>query len=516
MIKNGFLAGLALLVASPAVAQDSPPEKSDFRQMSDEDLRGQFQNFINRGFRNPCGLEAPLLEEMRRRRDSVELERGHLLAQIYCAAEHDDAATGTKLMKRLERMGPAPILGPVALYFALVLNDGPEAMKRLRQVESAGGLQTISREHLGTAMRVVRRGGGEVELDEFLYGVATKSTFARYGSENQAMIAFSAIRHAARVKDTSRIEDLLQYYDDPNGLLEILADRTFEPAWPLVEQHVGENLVKVSDAHVKSTAENLAEKPEDRDRLSAYSYALLFAGRFQEAADLAQGWLPADGSLKNLPEGNAWALNIEAYALDALGRPGEADKVFDDLATLPADQYPWVVNFVINRASRLVGYGRWEEGLVATDLARSAAEKYGTTYAKLLIARDRTCALHNLGRTAEAEVEAKFLVENFDESAPVAASGLLCLGRKDEVEQRIARAFKDPIARLGFVDELQDERFSLFYTPSVLPDAREVVLANDDLRETALRYVRLLPDSLVPIAYLRRQELAQAHGSPGG
>src|SRR5690606_19428635 len=125
-----------------------------------------------------------------------------------------------------------------------------------------------------------------------------------------------------------------------------------------------------------------------------------------------------------------WALNIEAYALDALGRREEADAVFDQLATLPADEHYWVVNFVINRASRLVGQGRWEEGLAATELSRSVAAEYGSTYARMLVARDRACALQRLGRAEESVREAEYLVEQFAESPPVAATGLLCVGKR--------------------------------------------------------------------------------------
>jgi hypothetical protein len=39
---------------------------------------------------------------------------------------------------------------------------------------------------------------------------------------------------------------------------------------------------------------------------------------------------------------------------------------------------------------------------------------------------------------------------------------------------------------------------------------REVILENDELREAALKYVRLLPEELIPIAYLRRQQAAAA------
>ena len=152
------------------------------------------------------------------------------------------------------------------------------------------------------------------------------------------------------------------------------------------------------------------------------------------------GWRDRKAKGAQIEEGDAWALNIEAYAYDSLGQPKKADAVFDELAKLDPDENPWVVNFVINRASRLVGQGRWKEGVKATLLARAVAEKYGSTYAKLILARQMACALPELGRADETASELAFLRDNAKDGIALSVAGLMCAGQNDEAAAMLLAA----------------------------------------------------------------------------
>jgi tetratricopeptide (TPR) repeat protein len=508
-MKAGW-ASLALLflVAMPAAAQDGDGA-IDFAAMTDAQLRERVAAIRTEGFSYACTTKVPLFKELRRRSpDSTPFDRGYAMSQAICAAQKGDDARAMRLLKQAEKEYGDLGLDLWAAFVAVRLEDGGEALARMKAMAASGQLFEVPAEEGFAVLRTIRAHGSMDQLDAFSYDLTRAPRFSQFEPNMQGAFASGALRHAVRLGDLSRAEEFLAYDPDPQGFLTMLADRRYEPAWPIIERLAGDNLATVSDAHVKASAEYLAEKPEDRDRLSTYAYALLYAGRFQEAVDVARSWRPERDNLDDLEEGDAWALNIEAYALDALGKPDEADVVFDRLATLPADEHSWVVNFVINRASRLVGQQRWEAGLEATVLARSVAENHGSTYAKLLIARDRACALQQLGRTDEIAPEVEFLVEHFNDAAAVAATGLLCVGERAKAEQLLDAALSEEVAAGGLIYDLQDRRFELFYTPSQLPQAREVVLANESLRAKALERIRLLPENLVPIAYLRRTELA--------
>lgn len=115
-----------------------------------------------------------------------------------------------------------------------------------------------------------------------------------------------------------------------------------------------------------------------------------------------------------------------------------------------------------------------------------------------------------MGRGDESQVEIAYLVDNFDEAGNIAATGLLCAGREEQAVRLIAEALGSETVRTALLDNLQDPRFELFYTPSKLPTAREVILARDDLREAAFAHARLLPDRFIPLASLRREQMAGA------
>jgi tetratricopeptide (TPR) repeat protein len=220
--------------------------------------------------------------------------------------------------------------------------------------------------------------------------------------------------------------------------------------------------------------------------------------------ELARRWQARAERGVTIEEGDAWALNIQAYAHDSLGQTGSADAVFEQLAAVDADQHYWVVNFVINRASRLVGQGRWSEGLTATELARTVAETQGTVYAKALIARDRACALQKLGRAEEAAVELAYLRENWREGVGSAVEGLLCHGQRDEAVGLLLQALRDDQLRSLALSAFIQPELDLFYSASILPTARSLLEDRPELATELARHVRPIPQAYIPQASLRR------------
>lgn len=510
-----WLAALALCCVAPAAAQQS--EVPNFRAMSDAELLERATAVINTGFYNACNNESPLFAELARRNPRhLGYKSGALIGQAVCASEEGRLEEALSLVKQSESVLPVPIQNTVGLDLAIRLKDGSEALAQLRKIAAGGRIRYLNRDFLFAGLDTISVGGLGDELDELAYELTAASEFAQIEPDVQGAFAIRGFRHAAKRGDLSRVDMLLEHIFHPEAYTYMLADRVFEPAWPQIEEYAGDHLEKVTSSFVAWSAQRLADDPDDRDRLSLYANALLFAGRDEEAATLAGDWLA--GTEDNaLQEGDAWALEVQVRALDALGRTAEADAVFDRLARSRPEQ-PWIVNFLINRAIRLRSQGRWQDALEGFALARPTADERGTDYARLLVAAGRACALHRLGRDAEVEPEVAHLIEHSDTHLGVAAGGLLCAERRADAEQLIAKGFEDDDNVRRLVDTIQDKRFDMRSFRSISDPSepslsvRDLILEREDLRLRVLKHVRLLPDHLVPIGYLRREERRASQG----
>jgi hypothetical protein len=451
----------------------------------------------------------PLFAELRRRHPRDNRYKSlRSAAEAFCAYEEKRFTDGLRLVGRAEQgQQLGGLLDPLALFMANQLEDGRESVARLRKLADSGAIATIPIEILWWSARVIAHDGLTAESDAVAYQVATSGAFLGMDPKVQGFWASGALNHAARTGETQHVDALLRYVRSPSAVIDLLGQRDYERIWPQVEAYAGDNLAGLSDDYVAWTASRLAAKPEDRDRMSEQSYALLYAGRFREAVALAEDALARhEGAIE---EGDAWALNIEAYAYDALGQPAAADRVLDRLAGLSAEAHPWVVNFVINRETRLVELARWEEAVAASEVAKPVAAQYGSPYARMLVAGDRACAFHKLGRTAESERELQFVREHVDDAPTAAGEALLCAGLEDEAVRTLTRVLQEGKARSALLSDLQDVRFSLFGSPATnLPKPRDLLASHADFREQALKYMRIIPERFVPIAYSRRQQLS--------
>jgi tetratricopeptide (TPR) repeat protein len=294
----------------------------------------------------------------------------------------------------------------------------------------------------------------------------------------------------------------------------MLADRAYEPAWPLIEAHVGKNLETATDGFVALTAEKLSRNPADTSWLNFHMMALLGAGRDEEAAERTGKLLAEKTANGVINEQDAWALDFQTKALMALGRNDEANAVYDRLVTPRQDS--WMVNFSINRAAALLRQRRWAAALDAFKIARKHADQHGTTYARILVARGTGLALYKLGRVSEVGTEANYLIRNAEGYLPFVLDGLLCVGRREDAERIAKSAVRRGDVSGQFVEQIQDTRFDITDVPDmsgeapICPSMREFILASDELREPILKKVRLLPDHLIPIGQIRRQERLSA------
>lgn len=508
------LAAAALLLAAPLAAQngsrrDAPEALPDLSGMTGQQIYEVFVADEDRWTREPCSFGAPVLLALEGKAPRPEpIRRLRLVAEALCADEEQRYADGAKVMQQVRALTPEDPATGLALYFARRLEDAEGVLALLTGLEGAEIEQLDENEYLAAGRMLTLAGRGE-DLDALALEWVDGGKLAFFDTDLHSAIAFNALRAAARAGRGDVVDQLLLPITSPGVYVTLLTYREFEPFWPQIEQRAGPNLAMVGAENVNLTRTRLVNAPNDRDRFSDAAHALHYNGDFAEAIALAQRWRERAESGVAIAEGDAWALNIQAYAHDSLGQHGEADKVFDELAKLDPQEHNWVVNFVINRASRLIGQGRWEEGLVANNLAREVAEMQGTTYAKMIIAADRACALAKLDRAGEAAEELAFLRANVKESHALAARGLVCHGQDGEAAALLVAGLRDPAQRAVALAAFQTDKLDLFYTATILPQASDLPPDFPELAEELARHMRPMPEAFIPQASLKRVKLKE-------
>jgi tetratricopeptide (TPR) repeat protein len=497
IVLLGALAG-ALAASTPALAQGNAADA--MQSKSDAELGRDLREFLgNPGFA-PCSLGMGVAVEWARRHPDQPNSASLLpLAAMYCALSRDEKSEALANYLQFERFN-VPLSPYMGLQIASTAEDPDEQLRQLRMfvldhntpVEGEYGLAVV-----GWALRSL----GEADRDDDVAQLALEAVRAgrleTLGDDFASSFAYRAIE-PAMTEAPELVPDLLGRIDDANSYLPLLADRRYASIWPQVEARVGPHMQLVLDEQVARTQADLAASPASAEALQKAAHALHYAKQDEGVVTLVEQWRARPDAPAEIDQDLAWAINLQGFALQALGRLDEADRVMAEIANLDEDRFGWVVNFAINRASLIVGSGRYEAGLVAVDRARSVTDQQGSTYAKLLVARDRACALERLGRQDEALLEAPYLQENLKDSLDVAGTGLLCLGLRDELVQALREELADEdVARENFA-MLQRSGFDLFYVASVLPSVSDLVQGDPALRALLEQHVRVIPDEFVP------------------
>lgn len=498
------LVAVSLLSAPLAAQQPVPAPLPDLSGMSIQQLGDLLRSSGDRWSVEPCAFSVPVTQALLDHDgEEPQFRRLNLIAQSMCADVERRYADGLQLTQQINGLQSPRLTVDYALYFAWRLDDVDTTLAILRGVEGEEFAQ-ISRDAFWRTSNLFREKGRQAELEAVALAWAERGGLRYLDDPARSPVAVAALRAAAKTGRAENADMLLQAISDPQTYIRLLTERDYEPFWPQIEARAGRNLSRVGAEHVRITGERLAAAPEDRDRFSDAAHALHFNGEFAQAIELARRWQARAERGAAIEEGDAWALNIQAYAHDSLGQTGSADAVFEQLAAVDPDQHDWVVNFVINRASRLVGQGRWSEGLAATELARTVAETQGTVYAKAIIASDRACALQKLGRAEEAAVELAYLRENWRDAVGSAVGGLLCHDHREEAAGLLLQGLRDDRLRDLALSALTPPDLDLFYSASILPTAQSLLDDHPELATELARHVRPIPQAYIPQASLRR------------
>jgi tetratricopeptide (TPR) repeat protein len=517
MIKFKNLGRFMFCIALGAAVVTPVSAKSELASLSDEKLLSRYSSTLKDEQANHCNAVPFLLDEMEKRPKLNRRVAGARLYSNYICAwtegRHKDAY---QLSSQLEAATGISLGEDIKLILATSAENYPAAASHVIKMAVAPDGGAFGRMEIGyfweLSRQLVRNKHDEARTKMFR-AVADSPHWDKLTPEARSGIAQVTITLDAKAGLYDRAKTLSGDLQGPYPFFELLAHRTMEPIWPLLEDIAGPNMQRIAAADVAIKAEIYSRDKSNRKAFQHYAHALHFAGKFEEAIALVQTLDHSPKALLNATEDDLWAMNIEAYALDSLGHKTEAEAVFDKMAALPYDagSRDWLVNFVINRASRLVGLGKWDKGLEATMLAYEITEKSGSPYAKMLVRKARICALVNLGRSKEA---APLLIEAYDrreDTFVTAAEAHLCAGQDDKAAAIVLEALKDTNHVYSMVEELQGEDFEIFYVRELLPSLRDRVKQRPEVAAAFNAVARDLPERLIPAASLRRRDIAKAN-----
>ena len=499
----------AAFAAAPLAAQDTVDEAAgsdlpDFENLSFNEALGIFRESDRRWVEEPCDFGAPLLGAMLGHQpDNPDVIYLSFYTRALCADNEKRYEDGAALVRELNNVEGRSADLSLTLYFARRTEDGQWALETLQNLE-AEELGSLDPERFWFDIGPVFDAGLSEEFEALALHWFESNLIGFIDGDLYSPLAYRALSAAARDGRNDIAPQLLSYILSPRSYVDLLTMRKYEPLWPEIEARAGPNLTLVGAENVETTRRRLANAPSERKRFSDAAHALHFNGDFEEAIELADSWREREERGLELEEGDGWALNIQAYAYDSLGQPERADAVFDELAKVDPEENGWVVSFVINRASRLVGHGRWEEGLEAAQYARTVP---GSTYAEMIVAYNHTCALNRLGRTEEALAELTFMRENRETSVAMLASALLCNGLRDEAAEVLIEGLRNEDTRGNAIETLLGPEADLFYTQSMLPDNRDLMAEYPELAAEFALHARDLPEAFTPRASQLRARL---------
>ncbi|GGI78102.1 hypothetical protein GCM10007973_13550 [Polymorphobacter multimanifer] len=281
---------------------------------------------------------------------------------------------------------------------------------------------------------------------------------------------------------TEEATALLARIQKASALLTMAIDRRFTPLWPAIEARLGPGARTASNAEVARTKARFDADPADGAARLAYASALNNAAREADALVVAAGAAPDPAALDALPEEDLWLVDLEARLLGHLGRDDEALARYESLARSRMEGRGGLIAQIINWGLFAVELDRPQAALTAADFADTKAEA-ASPYGRLFIAMTRSCALAQLGRTADAEAAAAPLLAGEKPANPEALLGaLICLGRNDAAAALVVAQLKDPGRAPAMLWKLQ---------PLLIEDREGAI---DKRHRAGLRTLKARPD----------------------
>ncbi len=478
-------------------------------KMSNVDLKSAYQKAVDDGLEDHCDQLAPMLAELVKRNLDPKYPIEKAAADLDCAVSQKRWKTAYQLMApyeaMLEKQETLGSKGVLIARSAKQYGDAAQRIAGLAKADDSGEFLEIGDEALTELSRDLKAAKlGDVRRTLFR-SLVDSAHFSELSQPSRVLATLEVLENEAQTLTPEAAKTLLANIVDPTEYLKLLASKRFEPLWPTIEAHVGPNMKAATDRFIVSAASAYKGNRDNGDMRNALAEAFLFAGRYENVIALAKS-IPHDPSLAfALSEDDGWVLNIEGYALDAMKRHAEADKVFDLLEKLNGGiVHSMPGSIAANLALRLAEVGRWSAALVAARSAEKIVRSNGTDYSKLLIRQVKVCALSQMNRAEEAAAILEDIEARRTVSLSVAATSMLCAGRDDKAAQFVIEGLSDPTTSDGILDDLQGEDFVFFDTRKHLPSLRQRLRYRPDVAAAFEAVGRDIPKSFVPLQALRR------------
>lgn len=490
----------------PATAQDTAPPAID-----DPKLAQAIREATNRHNPRWCADLAPLWAEAAKRAtpasDAIAIEAAN--AAIWCAVEERRYEEAASLIVRTEaKFGFQARFDSLALSLHTQLRELDLAVARVRNLAERMDGQHLQKTDPDLLYRLngqlIRARRSDLQTAMWSAIHASKAFAALdpdlRGATGGILIALKADAGTLTEADAGLVDLLMS----PVSFATMLANRTYSVLWPRLEERAGDGMATLLEADVQLKRTHYQEQPDNVERMAALGYALLQAGRNDELIALTTRLRDKDADYARLGSQGAWIVNYMATALLAEGRTAEGLAALQKLASLDPGKYPWVVNFVINHALALGEDQQHAVALKALDRAQTVADKHGSAYARALVAAQRACSLHALGRANDAAVQLA-LLEKLRPDAPVAAvEYAMCSGRDDLAIAWALQGLADDKLRKAIVGALQPVYMEIKPTSVSDPEPYQLLARSPELAAAFDKVARIVPERHAPLGGRKR------------
>lgn len=509
-----LVTGLSLLGAS-AGAHAAEGDAVNLKNLSNRELEQRVKALYGAQGTSACRDMIPALAEMTDRRAfDPSYKTFKLRFDLQCALDEKRYDEAYVLLIQNEKVN-GPVVGPIAtVMIALEAKQYGPAVDRFIAAGTKpaewGGLTEPFNNMRWLDGKLNDANRQDLSLSAIRRFMNT-SAYRAMADHERKYIRQLLFEHEVEAGNVDAARPLLSSITTPATFFRVLADKRYAALWPDFEAKSGPNMSRLLNANVEEARAKLARNPQDIQSLAELALALDEAGRYPEVLALTDAFADA-GKLATLGEHHYFALDSRVNALDGLGRGVEATALFDAMAAIPFDakKNGWLVNFVVNRSSRLARMGEWEKVLEASARAAFVANQYGSPYARQNIAADRACALAALGKKEELESLLAKMDQNRSDDPPSAVQAMQCAGRSDRAAEIVIESLRDRDQRKDMLRNLQGPEFTVFASPTGRPDYFAPLKARAAVGALYNEVGRDLPQSLVPPAgkhWLERQAL---------
>jgi tetratricopeptide (TPR) repeat protein len=368
-------------------------------------------------------------------------------------------------------------------HFLRAIALDPEAARRLNDHELLNLIERLRQQHddrrvalIAERLFAIRWSGDDLKL---------RSSLAR-----------DLIKARVAQGDIAGARAALPYLAFPPHARELLISLAYSSLWPDIESWTGPFQ---QGQWLSYLAETRARWQASHDPAQAQAYvdALAAAGHdrtmVREMLPVLMGPLDREHDYQLI-----WVVARVASALADLGRWDEADSLFAHVLTIwPFGSDANAINFTANRAKLLLVRGRSQDALDLIDRSIADAEQRGGAISRSPLADlhfVRACALHRLGRDAEAA--SSTAVATSDE-IQTAASTYLCLERPDAARTLLIDAAAQESLRADVADYMQPDDGPRDHEPltELVAAGHEALRHDPDLLRAIGTYARILPYS---------------------